>query len=25
LRAKLPPEGPMIRTVRGVGYMLDGG
>jgi two-component system response regulator TctD len=25
LRAKLPPHGPTIRTVRGVGYLLDAG
>lgn len=25
LRAKLPPHGPAIRTVRGVGYLLDAG
>ena len=25
LRGKLAPDGPGIRTVRGVGYMLDGG
>lgn len=25
LRAKLPPGGPVIRTVRGVGYLLDDG
>ena len=23
LRGKLAPDGPMIRTVRGVGYLLD--
>lgn len=25
LRAKLGPDGPTVRTVRGVGYLLDGG
>ncbi|KHL25060.1 chemotaxis protein CheY [Croceibacterium mercuriale] len=25
LRAKLPPDGPAIRTVRGLGYLLDAG